>query len=793
MRAAVPHGPDDLHVRSRRSATLALALAVAALPAPATAVAASCPARPAEDPRVPAFAPGAGPASNGRIGAYLTELDRASARVVAGVAGTSVQGRPLRYAIAGDPALLRPGRLAAVLARLRRVRQGTASAAELRRSVRVDPAIVWVAGSVHSNEPSGADADLVLLHDLAARTDCAARARLRRVLVVVMPVQNPDGRAAGTRTNAAGFDLNRDWFAATQPETAARLGLLQRLPPVALVDQHEQGGATSFVPPNADPIHHEIPRGALDAIDDTFAPALRTAFTRHGWPVDSGRTFDLFFMGYGDAAPATMMGTASMTVEVGAGVPYRRRAAEHLAAAEAVVDTAARHRRALLAGWAATARDARAQGARGVLQPNRVWRAGDVLRFGIPAQRVYAYALAASPDADALAGRLLAQGVRVQRLRVAVDVAALDPFGPDGPAPQSLAAGTYVIPMAQAAKHWVQATLGDDAYVPFPYFYDVSAWSQPLLMDLGGGALREPLPAGAALEPVTVAPGPPPVAPPAAGTVLRGDDARSLGVALALLRQGIALRRVPGTGEIATPDGTAGATAVLRAARVALLADPGSTTAVAPGDPVPTLSPGWCRWVLEQRLGLAVDVLDAADVANGRLGAGGYTALVVPDGQELRGGLDAAGLERVGAFVRGGGTYVGWRARGITLAAAAGVTSAAANDAGGLRVAGAAIRIELDTADPVAWGFTAGGPFVLDQGDPVLAAGSGIVGRFPPAGRLWRSGYATGESAIHDTAAVIHERAGAGDVVLFSFDPAFRGYTEGTERLLANALLLPSA
>jgi hypothetical protein len=275
--------------------------------------------------------------------------------------------------------------------------------------------------------------------------------------------------------------------------------------------------------------------------------------------------------------------------------------------------------------------------------------------------------------------------------------------------------------------------------------------------------------------------------------VLRGDDTRSLGVALALLRQGVALRRVPRTGEIAAPGTAAGATAVLRAPRVALLADPGATTAVAPGDPVPTLSPEWCRWVLEQRLGLAVDVLGPADVAGGRLAAGGYTALVVPDGEELGGGLDAAGLERVGAFVRAGGTYVGWRTRGIALAAAAGLTSAVTSDGGGLRVAGAAIRIELDTADPVAWGFTAGGPFVLDQGDPVLAAGSGVVGRFPPAAGFWSSGYVTGENAIQGTAAVVHEHAGAGDVVLFSFDPAFRGYTEGTERLLANALLLPQA
>ena len=36
--------------------------------------------------------------------------------------------------------------------------------------------------------------------------------------------------------------------------------------------------------------------------------------------------------------------------------------------------------------------------------------------------------------------------------------------------------------MDQPQKHWIQATLGEDPYVPFPYFYDVSSWSNPLLM-----------------------------------------------------------------------------------------------------------------------------------------------------------------------------------------------------------------------------------------------------------------------------------------------------------------------
>ena len=44
--------------------------------------------------------------------------------------------------------------------------------------------------------------------------------------------------------------------------------------------------------------------------------------------------------------------------------------------------------------------------------------------------------------------------------------------------------GAYWIPMEQPQKHWIQATLGEDPYAPFPYFYDVSSWSNPLLMGI---------------------------------------------------------------------------------------------------------------------------------------------------------------------------------------------------------------------------------------------------------------------------------------------------------------------
>ena len=140
-------------------------------------------------------------------------------------------------------------------------------AAEARAIAERDPAILWIAGNVHGGEESGTDASLKVLYELADRSDCAAQRILDNAIVVLLPTQNPDGREADTRQNAYGFDMNRDWFARTQPETDGKLEMVRRYPPVLFIDAHEMGGSNNyFFPPNADPIYHEIagPRGDVD-------------------------------------------------------------------------------------------------------------------------------------------------------------------------------------------------------------------------------------------------------------------------------------------------------------------------------------------------------------------------------------------------------------------------------------------------------------------------------------------------------------------------------------------------
>jgi Zinc carboxypeptidase len=688
-------GPYAVDVRVGRGARVGLAC----LAALCTAMAAAAPAH-AACPAGPAPPPIDRPASAARVDSYVRAVARASPVVTAGVAGRSVQGRPLRYAVVS--ALPAP-RLRARLARLRAIRAGVA------RDPGDAPAVVWVAGSVHGNEPSGADADLRLLRELARHCDDPM---LRHVVVVVMPVQNPDGHEATTRYNANGFDLNRDWLADTQPETQARLQTLLAMPPLVYADQHEQGGDAFFFPPYTAPLFHELPSAALAAERNVLAPALRAAFDGHGYQSTSGDDFDLLYPGYGDSATTLLFGAAGMTLEAGAASSYARRVAEHLLAVRTIIAAVDRHRGSLLHAWAQSFAQAEEQGARGELQRR-------------PDSRVYGYALgaggaAASRDgaaapadaADALVRLLLREGVRVRRLSAPTTVAAYRPYGTKTSAPATLPAGTYLVSSAQPLKHWVQALLGPSPLAGGAPNDDVGAWSRPPLMGVEGGALGSRLPSAPAAS--TPAPS---AARPLAGR------------------------------------------------RIALLADPAALDSIPPGIEQPNPGTSWAKWVLTERLGAQVDLVDGVALAAAALT--GHQALVVADGSPVT--LPAPALQQLAAFVTAGGTYVGWRTRGVEVARAAGLTIATIDRASsGIRIPGAAVAV--------------GNTVVLDDDDPLLAGGHAVAA-YGGVVSGWASGSPAGRPAILD------ERPGAGRATIFAFDPTFRASTEGAEALLTSALL----
>ncbi len=235
---------------------------------------------------------------------YLDAVDTATDRVSSGTYATSVLGRPLLYAVVGNPENVTPQGLETIRQSVLRMRDPSTPADEVAALAATTPAFLYIAGNVHGSEESGADASLEVLYDLADRTDCAARQILDDAVVFILPIQNPDGREADTRRNANGVDLNRDGFARTQPETDGRIELMRTYPPLMFVEAHEFGYYRSFFPPNDHPVYHEVSAQTLGWINDLFGPALAEAFQARDRGYFKAGGYDLFAPIYGDTVPA---------------------------------------------------------------------------------------------------------------------------------------------------------------------------------------------------------------------------------------------------------------------------------------------------------------------------------------------------------------------------------------------------------------------------------------------------------------------------------------------------------
>ena len=358
------------------------------------------------------------------------------------------------------------------------------------RLVASTPAILWVAANVHGNEKSGADAALRVLYELADRTDCAVQTVLDNAVVVVMPTQNPDARVQNYRRNANAFDLNRDWFARSQPETDGKVELLRRYPPMLFADAHEFGYNNYLFPPHADPEYHETPDTAHDWIFDAYSPAIIRAFENENLKYHHGAPYDFFASIFGDTVPTVGFHGAGMTFEKDYRDPLRDRVFEQFLAMWASVVEGASGGSAYVRQWHESYVTAYEQGLAGTLEPNGIYNEGNELEQEVPDLTVRNYFLLDNPsrrfELETLLRRLQRMDVDVYRLTEPLEVSDFHAYG-DPEAERTLPAGTYWIPMAQGQKHWIQSMLHEDTYMPYKVTYDVTAWSNPLLMNVRGG------------------------------------------------------------------------------------------------------------------------------------------------------------------------------------------------------------------------------------------------------------------------------------------------------------------
>jgi hypothetical protein len=800
--------------------TALIATALVTTPSPASrARATGC--RPEFDPRITAPAeaiPGYTDlkATTQQIKDYFALVDEESDRVVTGTFAVSWNATPLTYALVSDEGHMETlDRIVADLALLRDPR--ITSPEEAARISSRRPAIAWYTANVHGDEPSGADAAVEVLYGLAARTDCEAELLLDNLVTGIIPIQNPDGRDANDRENDYGFDLNRDWFARTQPETDGKLDLLNRYPPVVLVDAHEMSGGSFFFPPNADPVYHEITAESVHWIYDLYGASLASEFDDRGWSYFNYSVYDLFYMGYGDTVPTTGFTAAGMTFEKGSSDSYAQRWLEQWIAGWTTLRTAAEAKEDILGQYYAAHLAALDQASRGELEQNEVYEPGNDVESEVPDMPVRHYFLppagsGAFPDAARLVDRLLGMGVEVYRLTSELPVGDLQAYGRD-PAPGVVRSGSYWIPMAQPQKHWIQAMLGEDTYVPFAYFYDVTAWSSPLLMNLQAAFSGLELVPDAV--PILAAPAGKLTGNASSATYLwfRGDSGRGVAAAMALDRIGVDVRRMPvRVGEVpggafVVPNGPGVPGAVREVAETFVLKATSERGSVPGGvafhqpkiavfDP-----PGFTeeslrhlRYTLEQEWDMPYTPLSGAQVAGGALASGDYDVFVVPG---ISTGDLGSGRDAIEQWIQAGGTYVGTARPGGTggtaFAISSGWTSSSQSSPPGLQVPGTLFRMSLHPAGPLTLGAP---PFAywFNLGEKALTPSvTGENAALYPASEpdFWFSGYAKGTETLRGSAGLVDETLGKGHVVLFSGEPNYRAYTEGTAFLLANALAYP--
>jgi hypothetical protein len=849
--------------------------------------------------------------SHSEVENYFKTLAAASDRMRVEPYGKTYEGRSLNTVIVSSPKNL---------ARLDAIRAATARLADPRKTTSEEansiaatmPMVIWLGYNVHGSEPASTEAAMQVAYELAASQDQRVLNWLDNAVIVIDPMENPDGRdryvnwyrqmlgaaprgdrfAAehqegwpGGRANHYLFDLNRDWAWQSQAETQQRIARYFQWNPQVHVDFHEMGSSsTYFFFPPAKPV---LPW--LDPLTSKwyqiYGKANAAAMDRYGVSFYTRDRFDLFYPSYGDIWP-TLNGAIGMTYEqggIGGGlkldlpdgqrtVTLRNRAAHHFLTSLATIDTSVQNREARLHDFYEFHRAAIQAGQQGTFRAVYLVPGRDPFRMAHVIET------------------LLKQGIEVKQAASPVEAEDLISYWGEKSAKKRLPAGTYVEDMAQPGGFLARALL--DREIPHSenlFFFDVSGWALPLAADIEGYVSgRSP-----AANLATVTSPVLPVAAPAsladgAAYVFASDSLGAMRLLAHLLGQDIKAyvslkpMRVAGqqfpSGTIVVPrdnnpeDLRQRLSQLAASERVTVASAPttlveegmdlGSSemrflrkprVAVVMGSPANSTDYGSLWFLFEQRMDLPftpllADSLHSVDLSQ-------YNVLILPSDRGDGGGysriFDKSTTARISDWVRGGGVLVAirggavWasksksgltgvtyrfvrpsdeRARieseksapqtGASSASGSAAPSSPASATGDEKVKqaelqrkliqyadrerqlrseeipGAILRATVDNTHPLGFGINQQLP-VLDDTAPILdltSSGENVV--YYPKEKLLLCGFISpeNEKKVAQSAFLIREHAGRGDIILFADNPVFRGFWDGTTRLLLNAV-----
>ena len=265
-------------------------------------------------------------ASHDQLIGYMRALAAASERIKLQEYGRSYENRPLICLTISDPSNL--SNLENILASRQQLADPEASKKLDMQSL---PAVNYMGYSIHGNETSGSNAAFMVAYYLAAGQSEALLAQLKNTVILIDPCFNPDGMQRFStwinshksninsndpvddeynepwprgRTNHYGFDLNRDWLVAQQPESKGRVAIFQAWKPNVLTDHHEMGSnATFFFQPGITSRVNPITPNKNQELTAKIAQYHARLLSQNKVLFYSGENYDDYYYGKGSTYP----------------------------------------------------------------------------------------------------------------------------------------------------------------------------------------------------------------------------------------------------------------------------------------------------------------------------------------------------------------------------------------------------------------------------------------------------------------------------------------------------------
>ena len=718
---------------------------------------------------------------------YFKRLDQASDRVVFEELGKSTMGKPFVMATISSPANLARldefKRIQEQLADPRKLGEPAVRDRKAAELIAKGKTIVLITCGIHSTEVGSYLSSMLIAHRLASSNDPEIQNVLDNTIVLLVPSLNPDGvdivknwydKTLGTPYEGTdppelyhkytGHDDNRDWYAFTQVETQITVDKIHKVwHPQIVHDIHQQGsfGSRLFLPPYMQPVEPNVPKQIVEGYT-TLGNYLAKEMRAKGFQgVTTDSTYDAW-------SPSRAYSHYHGGVRILSETASARIASPITVKFEDLTSRDGYDPKKETPNF-------------GPLWHGGEWKLRDItntmttcafllLKHAAENREQWLkrfYAIGRDAVRARKTGQLQALIVpptqnssRLTQIleRGGVEVRYPKPFAING---KSYSLGTAVVAIPQPYAAFAEAVVQPRIYPDqrdangHPIApYDVTAHALPLLMNVPVSELYKPLKLIDAVLPET---------------------------------------------------GTNGGCGDANPPRRALYRSS-----------VPTMDEGWTRWALEnQSRCLNYQSLNDQQIRHGDLNKV-FDTIVVPDQPprtivngyrtgamppELTGGLGSEGIKALRKFVEDGGTLVCLnRASDFVIEQ---FKLPLRNVVAGLPrtqyyVPGSILRLELDTAHPIAKGmpkesiaWAEDSPVfevTHDSNSSVPAANVKIIGWYPRDKDPLLSGWLLGGERIKGKAALVEVTMGKGRIILFGFRPQYRAQSLATYPLFFNSL-----